>query len=81
MFLNMIGVRLRLPLGFVVSHNLQRRHLSESQRAMIAAEIANLPHGVRADSSIDGSAKPITQPTAATIRKTSVRLSGRGWRI
>ncbi|MCL4748392.1 MAG: hypothetical protein KJZ83_23715 [Burkholderiaceae bacterium] len=32
-------------LGFVVSKNLLRRHLTVSQRAMIAAEICNLMHG------------------------------------
>lgn len=31
------------PLAFVVSMNLKRRHLNESQRAMIAAKIANMP--------------------------------------
>src|SRR5678816_1040805 len=30
---------------FVVSANLMRRHLDTSQRAMIAARFANIPHG------------------------------------
>ena len=37
------------PLSFVISHNLHRRHLTESQRASIAARVENMDHGQRAD--------------------------------
>lgn len=59
-------------LAFVLSLNLHRRHLNESQRAMVAGKIANLPHGVRADrldTSIDVST---TQPEAARMLNVSL---------
>jgi len=36
------------PLAFVISRNLKRRHLSDDQRRLVAAKIANLPRGVHA---------------------------------
>jgi ParB-like chromosome segregation protein Spo0J len=51
------------PLAFVISANIHRRHLSESQRAMAAARIATLNHGQRkADAPIGAS---LTQVDAA----------------
>jgi phage N-6-adenine-methyltransferase len=58
------------PVGFVVSANIHRRHLSESQRAMIAARLATLSDGVRRDrqgASIDAP----TQPEAAAMLNVS----------
>lgn len=37
------------PIAFVVSMNLHRRHLNESQRAMIAAKLVNMRQGERTD--------------------------------
>ena len=65
------------PLAFVISLNLHRRHMDESQRAMTAARLANLTDGQRADyaaASIEAPA--ITQPEAAdrlTVSRASVQ--------
>jgi DNA methylase len=60
------------PLSFVISSNLLRRHLDESQRAMVAARIAKLRDGQRADyAATEISAPVITQGQAAGILSVS----------
>jgi ParB-like nuclease domain len=60
-------------LGFVISKNLHRRHLNESQRAMIAAEIANMPQGFRSDQPSANLRKVISVPEAAELLNVSPR--------
>ena len=60
------------PLAFVLSVNLHRRHLSASQRAMIAAELSNLKNGQKT-SSANLPSRPVTQPEAAAKLKVSER--------
>jgi ParB-like chromosome segregation protein Spo0J len=58
-------------LSYVLSTNLHRRHLSTSQRAMVAANIANLNLGEKSDSSKELS--HVTQAEAA--EKLNVSLA------
>lgn len=58
------------PFGYVISLNLHRRHLNESQRAMIAARMATLPKGVRSDRQ-DASIEAPTQNNAAELLHVS----------
>lgn len=73
------------PVAYVISANLRRRHLNESQRAMVAARLANLGHGQRADQAaarpanlpvLDGEAPippPVAQSGAADMLNVSER--------
>jgi hypothetical protein len=63
------------PLDWVISVNLHRRHLTESQRAMVAAEIANMKQGdnrFTVDMQICMST-PVTVAEAATMLNVSPR--------
>jgi hypothetical protein len=59
------------PLTFVIDKNLNRRHLTNSQRAMFAAKLANLKDGqTKAGTQI---CAPVSQQDAAEMLKVSTR--------
>lgn len=60
------------PVGFVLSLNLHRRHLTESQRGMVAASIANLPVG-RPDNSANLQSSSLSRADAAKKLNVSER--------
>jgi len=63
------------PLAFVLSKNLHRRHLNESQRAMVASKLATLPHGTNRYTKVDAQicASKMSQPEASAALNVSRR--------
>jgi len=59
------------PVQWVISKNLKRRHLDESQRGMVMARLAKLPKGVRSDSAIALSGT-MTMADAAGLLNVSI---------
>jgi hypothetical protein len=62
-------------LTFVLSMNLHRRHLDESQRAMVAAKVANLGEGRPKETS---RIQPVSQASAAALLSVGVSSSRSG---
>lgn len=63
---------------FVVSLNLHRRHLSESQRAMVAARIANMRRGYQeSNSSIDELVSQTDAAKLLNVSKSSVERAAK----
>lgn len=62
------------PLKYVLSKNLHRRHLTTTQRADIADEIANLSHGGDrvSEQARNSTLAPVSQAQAAEALKVSV---------
>ena len=60
------------PAGFVVSKNIHRRHLTESQRAMVAAKLATMRQGARTDLSPIGEMSQARAAELLNVGKRSV---------
>ena len=60
--------------ALVISLNLHRRHLSESQRAMVAARLANMRQGRRTDLEPSANLPEVSQQEAAHTLGVSERL-------
>src|SRR5262249_20865800 len=70
------------PLDYVLSKNLHRRHLTESQRAMVADKLATMKQGARTDltpigaTSQDEAAKRLNVGKRSVQRAHTVRTQG-----
>ena len=62
------------PIGHIVSLNLHRRHLTESQKAMIALGLVNTRQGQRTDLQLSATLPKVRQQDAARQMKVSERL-------
>jgi N6-adenosine-specific RNA methylase IME4 len=61
------------PLQFVLDKNLRRRHLNESQRAFVAAKLANIGHGGDRRSDQVANLPLVKQDDAAALLNVSAR--------
>lgn len=70
------------PVEYVVKLNLIRRHLNESQRAMVAARVANLPRGQPGSNGADAPLLPqISQSAAGEMLNVSRDSVKRGVKV
>lgn len=61
------------PAAFIVSANIRRRHLNESQRSMVAAGLANMGHGGDRRSDQAANLPLVSQADAASLLNVSAR--------
>lgn len=62
------------PLNYVMSKNLHRRHLNETQRAVIASRLANMQFGDNQYKAGSANLPTLSQPKAAKMLNVSDRL-------
>lgn len=61
------------PLSDVISWNLKRRHLNETQRASVAANLANMRQGERTDMEPSANLQKVSRTQAADMLNVSER--------
>lgn len=71
---NHLNGQVKSPLEYVISKNLHRRHLNESQRAVIASRLANMQLGDNQYKSGSANLPTLSQPEAAKILNISPRI-------
>lgn len=61
------------PLAYVTSINMRRRHMTESQRSIVGAKIANMCQGERTDVQPSANLQKVSQSQAAEMLNVSPR--------
>lgn len=69
------------PVAYVVSLNLRRRQMDESQRAMVAARLANMRQGARTDLQPSANWPEVSQSHAAQLTNVGERSVRRARRV
>jgi hypothetical protein len=69
------------PLQFVITKNLHRRHLNESQRAMVATKIATMRQGERTDLQPSANLQKVNRATAANMLNVSERSAANAAKV
>jgi hypothetical protein len=69
------------PLGYVISLNLTRRHMNASQRATVAAKIANMRQGARTDLQPSANWPEVSQTKAAKMLNVGERSVRRARKV